>query len=219
MVEIYDAHEQGEIVKKWLKENGSAIVMGLVLAFGGLFGFKQWQSWQVGNRQAASIEYGVMSQLLSTEQLDAAMANFQNLQDDYPNSPYTSMAALEMARARLEVNQADLAIGLYEYVVENGYPKALTVIARERLARVLLDQSLPDQALAMLDGADDITGFEARYAEVRGDIYSAQGNSEGAIAAYLEALDQLEAGVGDRGKLVMKLESMGATIPEDGSES
>jgi predicted negative regulator of RcsB-dependent stress response len=219
MVEIYDAHEQGEIVKKWLKENGSAIVMGLVLAFGGLFGFKQWQSWQVGNRQAASIEYGVMSQLLSTEQLDAAMANFQNLQDDYPNSPYTSMAALEMARARLEVNQADLAIGLYEYVVENGYPKALTVIARERLARVLLDQGQADQALAMLDGADDINGFEARYSEVRGDIYSAQGNIEEAIAAYLEALDQLEAGVGDRGKLVMKLESMGATIPEDGSES
>ena len=219
MVEIYDAHEQGEIVKKWLKENGSAIVMGLVIAFGGLFGFKQWQSWQVGNRQAASMEYEVMSQLLSAEQLDAAMANFQNLQDDYPNSPYTSMAALEMARARLEVNQADLAIGLYEYVVENGYPKALTVIARERLARVLLDQGQADQALAMLDGADDITGFEARYSEVRGDIYSTQGNNEEAIAAYLEALDQLEAGVGDRGKLVMKLESMGATIPEDGSES
>ena len=39
MVEIYDAHEQGEIVKKWLRENGSAIVMGLVIAFGGLFGF------------------------------------------------------------------------------------------------------------------------------------------------------------------------------------
>ena len=219
MVEIYDAHEQGEVVKKWLKENGSAIVMGLVIAFGGLFGFKQWQSWQVSNRQAASVEYEVMSQLLGVEQLDAAMANFQNLQDDYPNSPYTSMAALEMARARLEAKQPDLAIGLYEYVVENGYPKALTVVARERLARILLDQGQADQALAMLDGADDISGFEARYAEVRGDIYSAQGNNDEAIAAYLEALDQLEARVGDRGQLVMKLESMGATIPEDGSGS
>lgn len=219
MVEIYDAHEQGEIVKKWLKENGSAIVMGLVIAFGGLFGFKQWQSWQVSTRQAASMEYEVMSQLLSADQLDAAMANFQNLQDDYPNSPYTSMAALGMARARLEVDQPDLAIGLYEYVVENGYPRALTVIARERLARVLLDQGQTDQALAMLDGADNISGFEARFAEVRGDIYSVQGNTEEAIAAYLEALDQLEAGVGDRGKLVMKLESMGATIPEDGAGS
>jgi hypothetical protein len=40
-----------------------------------------------------------------------------------------------------------------------------------------------------------------------------------AEAAYLEALDLLEDGAGDRGKLVMKLESMGAEIPEVGSES
>ena len=218
MVEVYDAHEQGEIVKKWLSENGSAIVMGLVIAFGGLFGFKQWQSWQVNNRQQASAEFEVLGELLSAGQLDAAMANFQNLQDEYPKSPYTSMAALQFARARIEVNQADLAVGLYEFVMENGYPKAMTVVARERLARVLLDQGDAEQALTVLQDVEDITGFEARYAEVRGDIHYDQGRMEEARAAYLEALDQLEAGAGDRNMLVMKLESMGAEIPEAGSE-
>lgn len=218
MVEVYDAHEQGEIVKKWLSENGSAIVMGLVIAFGGLFGFKQWQSWQVNNRQQASAEFEVLGELLSAGQLDAAMANFQSLQDDYPKSPYTSMAALQFARARIEVNQADLAIGLYEFVMENGYPKAMTVVARERLARVLLDQGDAEQALTVLQGVEDITGFEARYAEVRGDIHYDQGRMEEARVAYLEALNQLEAGAGDRNMLVMKLESMGAEIPEAGSE-
>ena len=218
MVEVYDAHEQGEIVKKWLSENGSAIVMGLVIAFGGLFGFKQWQSWQVNNRQQASAEFEVLGELLSAGQLDAAMANFQSLQDEYPKSPYTSMAALQFARARIEVNQADLAVGLYEFVMENGYPKAMTVVARERLARVLLDQGDAEQALTVLEGVQNITGFEARYAEVRGDIHYDQGRMEEARAAYLEALDQLEAGAGDRNMLVMKLESMGAEIPEAGSE-
>jgi len=52
--------------------------------------------------------------LLTEGQLDAAMANFQSLQEDYPDSPYTSMAALKMARARIEVDQPDLAIGLLE---------------------------------------------------------------------------------------------------------
>ncbi len=219
MVEVYDAHEQGEIVKKWLSENGSAIVMGLVIAFGGLFGFKQWQSWQVNNRQQASAEFEIMGELLAAEQMDAAMANFQVLQDDYPKSPYTSMAALKFAQARIEVNQPDLAIGLYEFVMENGYPKAITVVARERLARVLLDQGEPGQALTVLEGVVDITGFESRYAEVRGDIHFDQGRMAEAEAAYLEALDLLEDGAGDRGKLVMKLESMGAEIPEVGSES
>jgi hypothetical protein len=39
------------------------------------------------------------------------------------------------------------------------------------------------------------------------------------VAAYLEALSQREAGVGDRGKLVMKLQAMGAEIPPEDSES
>lgn len=219
MVEIYDAHEQGEVVKKWLRENGSAIVMGLVIAFGGLFGFKQWQGWQENTRQRAATEYQVLDQLLSQGQLDAAMSNFQSLQDDYPDSPYTSMAALKMARARIEVNQPELAVGLYEFVMENGYPKALTVIARERLARVLLDQGRPEDALQTLGGAQELAGFEARYAEVRGDILHALGRNDEAAAAWQEALTALEAGVGDRAMLVLKLQSVGAEIPEEAGES
>jgi len=219
MVEIYDAHEQGEIVKKWLRENGSAIVMGLVIAFGGLFGFKQWQSWQESNRQSAAAEFEVLDQLLASGQLDAAMENFQNLQDDYADSPYASMAALNMARARVESNQGDLAIGLYQYVVDNGHPTALTTVARERLARVLLDQGRAEEALQVLDGATDTAGFESRFAEVRGDIHYSLGHVDEAVAAYLEALNLLESGVGDRDKLRMKLHALGAELPEDGNES
>ena len=219
MVEIYDAHEQGEVVKKWLIANGSAIVMGLVIAFGGLFGFKQWQGWQENTKQQASAEFQVMGELLATGRLDEAMSNYQNLQDEYTKSPYASLAALQMARSRLEANQPDLAIGLLQFVVDNGYPRALAVVARERLARLLLDQGQADEALSLLQGVTDISGFESRFAEVRGDIYSSQGKTEEAIAAYLEALETLEAGVGDRDMLVLKLESMGAEIPQDGSES
>ena len=220
MVEIYDPNEQDEVVKKWLRDNGSAIVMGLILAFGGLFGFKQWQSWEVNNKQQASAEFEVMSDLLTDGQLDAAMNNFQTLQDDYTNSPYASLAALQMARARVEAQQPDLAVSLYQFVVDNGYPKALSVVARERLARLMLDQGQPEQALDLLNQVTDITGFESRYAEVKGDIYFSQGKTEEAIASYLEALDTLEAGVGDRNTLVLKLESMGAEVPEeDGTQS
>lgn len=219
MIEIYDAHEQGEVVKKWLRENGSAIVMGLVIAFGGLFGYKQWQNWQDNTRQRASSEYEVLDQLLTEGQLDAAMANFQSLQDDYPDSPYTSMAALKMARARIEVNQPDLAIGLLEFVMNNGHPQALAVVARERLARVLLDQDRGDEALQTLAGAQVISGFEARYAETRGDILHSLGRNDEAAVAWLEALAALEAGIGDRDLLVMKLQSIGAAVPEAGSES
>ena len=186
---------------------------------GGLFGFKQWQAWQETGRQQASAEFQVLGELLAANQVDAAMDNFQNLKDEHANSPYTSMAALQMARARLDLKQSDLAIGLYEFVAENGYPKAMQVVARERLARVLLDEGRAEEALTTLDAAGQVPGFEARYAEVRGDILFALGRDDEAATAYRQALDALEAGVGDRAKLVMKLESLGAGIPEDGSES
>jgi len=219
MVEIYDPQEQDKVVKKWLAENGSAIVMGLVIAFGGLFGFKQWQSWQVSNRQQASAEFEVVSELLTEGQLDSAMANFQNLQDNYSNSPYASLTALQMAKARLDASQPDLAISLYQFVVDNGHPKALSVVARVRLARVFLDQGRADEALSLLQDTTDISGFESRFAEVKGDIYFSQNKIDEAITAYQEALETLEVGVGDRATLVLKLESLGADIPEDGNQS
>jgi predicted negative regulator of RcsB-dependent stress response len=209
MVEIYDAHEQGEIVKKWLQQNGSAIVMGLVLAFGGLFGFKQWQIWQDTKGQKSFTEFEVMNERLTAGQLDSAMDNFQILQQDYAKTPYASMAALQMARARVESKQPDLAINHYRFVMENGRPAAFKLVARERLARLLLDQGLTEEALTTINGESVLTGYEARYAETRGDILVALGRKDEAIEAYQSALETLEEGLGDRDLLVLKLESLG----------
>jgi len=214
MVEIYDAHEQGEIVKKWLQQNGSSIIIGLVIAFGGLFGFNQWKIWQLSGKQQAYSEFQAMNEFLTAGQLDAAMANFQNLQDNHAKSPYTSLAALQMGRARVEAKEPDLAVKYYRFVVENGHPNAIRVVARERLARVLLDQKQMDEALKVIQGETEISGFEARYAETRGDIYTALGQNEQAIAAYKEALDVMEEGTGDRAALLLKLEALGV-IQED----
>jgi len=209
MVEIYDAHEQGEIVKKWLQQNGSAIVMGLVLAFGGLFGFKQWQNWQETKGQKSYVEFEAMNERLTEGQLDSAMDNFQVLQQDYAKTPYASLAALQMGRARIESKQPELAINHFRFVMENGRPAGLKVLARERLARLLLDQGQPEEALTTIEGETDLTGFEARYAETRGDILLELGRKEDAIAAYQSALETLEEGLGDRVWLELKLESLG----------
>jgi len=210
MVEIYDAHEQGEVVKKWIQENGSAIVMGLVIAFGGLFGFRQWQAWELNNKQQAYAEFAGLNQLLEEGKMDTAMNNFQNLQEKHKKSPYASLAALEMGRARMESKQEDLAIKQYRFVMENGKPKALRVIARDRLARMLLDQDKASEALEVIEGEKDIAGFEARYSETRGDILLALGRTQEALAAYMRAQDTLESGAGDRTALELKIQSLSA---------
>ncbi|MDX2417201.1 MAG: tetratricopeptide repeat protein [Xanthomonadales bacterium] len=214
MSDLYDTHEQGERVKNWLRENGSAIVMGLVLAFGLMFGFKQWQVWETSKRQQASAEYQVMATLIKSNNIDAAVSNYEVLKAEFPKSAYTSMAALMMAKARVFSGQFDLASSDLEYAMEYAQPDPVKVIARERLARLRLSQGDADAALKLLDEAPSEVGFEAQFAEVRGDIYVAKGETELAIGSYQASLEALEESVGNPDLLKFKLEALGAVVGE-----
>jgi len=212
MSDLYDTHEQGERVKSWLRENGSAIIMGLVLAFALMFGFKQWQAWQTSKRQQASAEYQVMLSFIEASNMDAAVPNYEVLKSEYPGSAYTSMAAMMMAKARLQAGQVDLAARELEHAMENGQPEPMKVIARERLARLKMGQGEYDAALELLHQAPSETGFEALFAEIRGDIYLGKGDTGRAVEFYRLALENLEQGVGNRELLVIKLEALGETV-------
>ncbi|MDX1460503.1 MAG: tetratricopeptide repeat protein [Xanthomonadales bacterium] len=207
MVEVYDSHEQSERVKNWLQENGGAIVLGLVLAFGGLFGFKQWQNWQANQDRRASAEYEVLVDLIEAGQMDEAVANYQTLSSDFEDSPYAALASLQMAGARIEASQDELAEGLLEHAMRHAKPEPLRTVARLRLARVKLDLGKADEALALLEGAPSEAGFEALFAEIRGDIAYSEGRLSEAADQYRLALDSLEAGTGNRAYLEVKLES------------
>jgi len=215
MSDLYDTHEQGERVKSWLRENGSAIVMGLVLAFGLMFGFKQWQAWETSKRQQASAEYQMMVTFIEASNMDAAVPNYEVLKAEYPKSAYTSMASLLMAKARLQAGQLDLAATALTHAMNTAQPEPVKVIARERLARVRLSQGDADAALVLLDGASSNVGFEAQFAEIRGDIHLAKGETQLAIQSYQASLDALEEGVGNQELLKIKLEALGADLAEN----
>jgi predicted negative regulator of RcsB-dependent stress response len=219
MVEIYDSHEQSERVKSWLKENGGAMVLGLALAFGSLFGFKQWQLWNQSRHQQASAEYMIMVELLGSGNLDGAVANFETLKEKFPRSTYTSLAQLHMAKSRYEAGQVELAVQMLETAMREARPEPMQTVARERLARVKLDQGDPQAALALLDGAPSSVGFEAQFAEIRGDIYRQMGDAETAVRHYSEALELLESGVGNRQYLEVKIEALGGSVDGQGETS
>ena len=212
MSELYSTQEQGEQVKNWLRENGSAIVMGLVLAFGLMFGFKQWQAWETGKKQQASAEYQVLSSLIEASNMDAAVANYEVLKSDFSKSSYTAMASMMMAKARLEAGQTDLAATALTHAMNNAQPAPVRIIARTRLARLRLSQGDADAALNLLDGASSDIGFEAQFAEIRGDIHLANGDTALAIQSYQTSLDTLDEGVGNREYLTVKMEALGADL-------
>jgi predicted negative regulator of RcsB-dependent stress response len=215
MSDLYDTHEQGERVKNWLRENGSAIVMGLVLAFGLMFGFKQWQSWETSNRQQASAEYQTMVDLIEVENMDAAVPNYEVLKSEFPKSSYTSMASMMMAKARLKAGQSELAVSALTHAMNNAKPDPVRVVARERLARVKLSMGDTTAAMALLNEAPSELGFEALFDEIRGDIHLANGETDLAIQSYQASLAALDEGVGNRQLLTIKLEALGASTEQD----
>jgi len=207
MVDTFNTHDQGEAVKKWLQENGSAIVMGLVIAFGGLFGFKQWQAWQETSKQQASYEYELLNLQLAENQLDAAMDHFQTLRDEHGKSPYASMAALVAAKMERETGNLDAAAERLDWVIENSATEELRMLSRLRLAGVRLDQQRYDEALTLLD--EKVTqAFVGPYSDMRGDVLAAQGKVAEAKAAYQKALDSSDEKAAWRDVVQIKLDAL-----------
>ena len=215
-VELYDEHEQGERVRKWIREYGYSIVIGLVLAFAGIFGFRQWQDYQLGQQALAADYFGQIQRELDAGQLDMAEQRFEALRDEAGRSAYVGLAKLLLAAGHIEEGNLEPAARLYRELLENRRLSALWPSTRLRLARVLEAQGDIPAAIAVLDGGAPV-GFEGPWAELRGDLYFARGDLDQARLAYQEALDNLIGSGGNEFLLQLKLDATGPASDGDPS--
>ncbi|MFW5816280.1 MAG: YfgM family protein [Wenzhouxiangella sp.] len=207
-VELYDEHEQGERVRKWIKEYGAAIVMGLVLALGGIFGFRYWQEQQSLQRALAADYFNLIQNEIEAGRKDVALEHFESLQEEAGSSAYAGLAALALAAAQVEDGRLEPAARLYRDVLERRSLEMLWPLTRLRLARVLEAQGEAEAALALLSDAPT-PGFEAPWSELRGDLLVSLGRTEEARLAYREALAEFGGQGGGQRLLQMKLDATG----------
>jgi len=205
-VELYDEHEQGERVRRWIKENSPAIVVGLVLAFGGIFGFRYWQDHRAEHQVLGSEYYQVVRQQIENDELDKAESEFKAMQDVAGNTAYAGLTSLYLAAARVDNGRLGAAAELYQSVLDNRRLKSLWPVARLRLARVLEAQGEYEDALALIDGeAPD--GFAAAWAETRGDLLFERGMVDEARAAWEDAVARRTADGMSANLLQIKLDA------------
>jgi predicted negative regulator of RcsB-dependent stress response len=187
MIDYANEHEQWQAIKGWFKQNGLFLAIVIILSLAASFGWRYWQQHALEKRQEASQLY---DQLLTANQLDASGASLtriaDELQREYPRTPYASLAALLEAKAAVSQNNLTKAADKLQWIIQKTGDDDLRTIAQLRLARILLAQKQPDQALQLLNQVKE-KDYLAAVDQVRGDIYLSQGKTAQARDSYQAA--------------------------------
>lgn len=206
-----DLHEQEQVdaLKAWWKENGKWVVGALVVGLLGFAGMQYWKSHQSSQAaEAAKLYAEVMKQAATNDAKrigDAADA----LVSRYGGSAYAPRAQLLAAQASLQARDVAHAKVQLQWVVEHASESGLQDTARLKLASVLLDEKKYDEALKQLDAAHP-ESFTGLYADLKGDVLSAQGKTAEARAAYQQAYDKTDAQSVYRNLIQLKMDGLGS---------
>ena len=201
--------EQLEAVKRFTREYAPVLIIGALIGAGALFGWRYYQTYQTQQGLKAAAQFAELSALAQGSDVAKSRQVADQLIQDYPSSPYADQAKLVLARIDVDAGQDANAIAPLTAVMNDSKDTELRQIARLRLARVLIDQGKPDDAIKLLSEANP-GSFAGRYHEVHADALYAKKDTAAAITEYKAALDAADAGGVDAAMVEMKLADLGA---------
>ena len=181
--------EQLEEMRAWWSENGRFVITGVVLGVVIIFGWNQWRSSIQTSRIEASNLFEEVMSAVGDGDTDIAEAAAGSIYDNYEQTVYPDQTRLAMARLYMDKGRDQDAADVLRELIVMGDENEIQLVGRLRLAKVLLYQNKPDDVVELLKDRSE-SGFSARYSEVLGDAYAAQGNFAEAQTAYLAALSE-----------------------------
>lgn len=211
-METYSTDEERvEALKKWWKENGVSVIVGLTVGLLTIGGVRYWFDHQKSQAQSASLHYEELTNALSTKEYDKVNQQGDKLLSDYSGTPYATLAALAMAKAKAESGDLKTAQAHLRWVLDNAQQDGFEHVARQRLVRVLLASSQLDEASTLLQGVKG-EGFTSVYEELRGDVYVAQSKNSQAREAYRLALASLGQDMQRKHLIEMKMDDLSVPV-------
>ena len=145
--EDYDEYEQGEQVRKWIKENGIAVAVGVVLALALIFGWRKWQEHKTNHEVQAASQFAVVQNAVQADNKQAMAAALGDLQKNYADTTYAAFGSAAVAEYEVGKNDLKPATQALEWAVAHSKQPALKSLFSLRLARGQLAQDQPQQAL------------------------------------------------------------------------
>lgn len=207
----YDLQEQEQLasMKAWWDKYGNFILTTATIVLLAIAAFNGWRWYERREAQQAAVVY---DELLRT--LDGTDANRKKelggtLIERYGRTVYAPMAALQMARFYHDAGDNATARAQLQWVIDKSGHNEYVLVARVRLAGVLLDDKAYDEALKVL-AVDVPRSHATAFADRRGDVLVAQNKLDEARASYREALDKADAQNPLRNLIQLKLDALPA---------
>jgi len=185
-MERFETEEQQiEAIKRFWKENGLIIGLGVVLGFGGLWGWRAYNDNLVSVKESASSSYvSAIEDFVETENVDA-LSQFVSKNSE---TGYAPLAALIVAQRAVEDEDFDTAKSKLSIAAQSG--NEIADLAKLRLAKVHAQIGEYDQALAQLS-AVSANAYDDQVNELKGDVLYLKGDFDQARDAYSKALVDL----------------------------
>lgn len=187
----YDLQEQEQLasIKAWWDRYGTPILAAVTVV---LLAFTAWNGWRWYERREAAAASVVYEQVLKA--LDAGdSAQVKELTgsliQNHGRTVFAAMAALQSAKVNHAAKDLPAARSQLQWVIDRSGHEEFVLIARLRLAGVLLDEKNYEAALKLVEG-DVPPAQQAAFADRRGDVLLAQGRADDARAAWQSALDK-----------------------------
>lgn len=206
----YDLEEQEQLdeLKAWWKRYGNMVTWGLIAVLVVFAAFQGWKYYQRSQALQASVQYEALAKL-SVKDIKDIRATSGQIIDKHAGTPYAGRAALIAAKANYANNDAKSAKAQLEWATDNAKEDSIRSIAQLQLAAIQFEEKAYDAALKTLD-AKHKAAFDGLVADLKGDIYAAQGKKAEAKIAYAEALTKLQADGRLRGYTQHKLDALGS---------
>lgn len=210
--------EQVEQIRRWWKNNGTALILGLAIGLGGLAAYRYWDATQTALAESASLNYEHLINMAAAQKLDDAIKAGHAIIESSPDSVYAKLSSLLIAKMAVEKNDYAMAKTELKRLIDGDRHGELANIARIRLARLLLAESKAEEADKLLNAIPKREG-EDGAAELRADVFAARGDIAAARSKYLEALAAADKLGLDRDSIQLKLDNLPAATTAKNSGS
>ncbi|NOQ87347.1 MAG: tetratricopeptide repeat protein [Gammaproteobacteria bacterium] len=204
----YETEEQQvEALKKWWKENGTSLIVGLFVGVSALFGWRYYTEQNNAHAVYASDLYMQVMQSAAIQTVDDKTIDIHNqLINEFSDTPYAALASLALAKTEYEKDNVDGAVAQLELAIKHANDDITKQIASLRLVSIYLEQKKYDEAMSYLNMKHD-AAYDAQYEELKGDVYSAKGDNAQARMAYDNAINL--QGVAASKWLMLKRQNLG----------